>query len=96
MNTIRIPNLMEIPQNNEGDRDLLPVAWALLLDLPKQEPGFRYKILGNLEGEGGWFQARCEPDGTLTVQKECIATRLGGTLFFALSELAPDLVRVEP
>lgn len=96
MNDIQIPNVTNIPINDEGDPDLLPVAWAILLDLEKRAPGYRYKILGNLDGEGGWFQARCEPGAKLTVQKECLGTKFGGTLFFALKELAPEQMLAEP
>ena len=47
------------------------------------------------QDEADWFQGRYMPGATMVVQKECLGTKFGASLFMALQELAADRVRVE-
>jgi hypothetical protein len=91
-----LPFLMGIPLDADGEPDFEPVALGILLDMEKAPEGQKILLRGRVEEDFGWFQARYEPGAMMTVQKECLGTKFGASLFMALQNLAPKRVRVEP
>lgn len=91
-----VPYLMKMPMNAEGEVDFLCIAKGILQGLDDRPIGFRFEVQGRVGEEFGWLHARCEPNGTLTVRKECLGTKFGASLFMALQELDPERVQAEP
>ena len=96
MSEDQVPDLMKMPLNDDGEPDFPLIAKGILKALDDCPIGYRFQIRGRVDEEFGYFQARCEPNGTLTVQKECLGTQLGASLFLALQELDPAQVKAEP
>jgi hypothetical protein len=91
-----LPFLMGIPLDEDGEPDFEPVAIAILMDMEKAPEGRKIVLRGRVEEDFGWFQARYESGATMTVQKECLGTKFGASLFLALQAHAPKRVQAEP
>lgn len=88
---------MPIPLDENGDLDFKPVAAAILMDLEFAPVGRKVMLAGKVDEETdtGWFQARYEDGCRMTVEKACLGTRFGASLFMALTQLAPARVKAE-
>lgn len=96
MSEDHVPELVKMPLDDDGEPDFLLIAKAILKGLDDSPIGYRFQVRGRVDEEFGYFQARCEPNGTLMVQKECLGTQLGASVFLALQELDPEQVKAEP
>lgn len=88
-----LPDLMEMPLKDDGEPDFQVIAKGILRGPETMPASYHLNFPWKTTDEEGYFQARCEPNGTLAVRESCLGTRFGAGLFLALQELDPGRVK---
>jgi hypothetical protein len=91
-----LPDLMKIPLNDDGEPNFQAIAAGILQGLDTCPANFRLNVPWKSGDQEGWFQGRCEPDGTLAIRESCLGTKFGAGLFLALQALDPEHVKAKP